>query len=72
MPSAGGKEPVWQLAHWFVTTTCVWFHLLGFQPLVLWQAMQFVAPTGMCAAGLPVALLPLWQLLQLVAALKVL
>jgi hypothetical protein len=38
---------VWQLAHWFTTVTWVWFHLLGFQPVVLWQLMQLVAPTGM-------------------------
>ena len=46
--------------------------MVGFQPVVAWQLMQFVAPTGMWAAGLPVALLPLWQLLQLVATVNVL
>jgi len=34
----------------------------GFQAVVPWQAMQLVAPTGMCVAGLPVAPVPLWQL----------
>ena len=63
---------MWQVPHWLVTVTCVWLHLVGFQPLVLWQAKQLVPPTGMCTAGLPVAAAPLWQLLQLVAALKVL
>ena len=62
---------MWQVPHWLVTVTCVWLHLVGFQPLVLWQAKQLVPPTGMCTAGLPVAAEPLWQLLQLVAALKV-
>jgi hypothetical protein len=63
---------LWQLAHWFATGSWVWFHLVGFQPVVAWQLMQFVAPTGIWAAGLPVALLPLWQLAQLVAAVKLL
>lgn len=63
---------MWQLAHWLATGSCVWFHLVGFQPVVAWQLMQLVAPTGMWAAGFPVAALPLWQLLQLVATVKVL
>ena len=46
--------------------------MVGFQPVVAWQLMQFVAPTGMWTAGLPVALLPLWQLAQFVAAVKLL
>ena len=71
MPSAGGKLPVWQVPHWLATVTCVWFHLVGRQPAVLWHEKQLVPPTGMCTAGLPVAAAPLWQLLQLVAALKV-
>ena len=69
-PSAGGKAPLWQLAHCAVTGSCVWFQRLGFQPLVAWQLAQLVAPTGMWAAGLPVAALPLWQLVQLVAVVK--
>ena len=72
MLPAGGKAPLWQLAHWLLTVTWLWFHLLGFQLLVLWQLMQLVAATGMCTAGLPVAPLPLWQLEQLVATVKVL
>jgi hypothetical protein len=49
-------------------------HLVGFQPagLTPWQAKQLVEPVGMCAAGLAVAVVPLWQLAQLVAALNVL
>ena len=35
-----------------------------------WQLAQLVLPTGMWVAPLPVAPLPLWQLVQLVAALK--
>ena len=35
---------MWQLAHCAVTTTWVWFHLVGFQPLVPWQLKQFVEP----------------------------
>ncbi len=53
-----------------VTVTWVWFQLLGFQLLVLWQLRQLVEPTGMCVPDLPVAALPLWQLAQLVAAVK--
>ena len=70
LPSAGWKAPLWQLAHCAVTVTCVWFHRLGFQVLgdLLWQLMQLVLPTGMCVAGLPEAVVPLWQLAQLVAA----
>ena len=70
MPSAGGKAPLWQLPHWPVTGNWVWFHLVGFQPVVAWQVAQLVAPTGIWVAVLPVALLPLWQLAQLVAAVN--
>ena len=38
--------------------------------MVLWQLMQLVADTGTCVPGLPVAALPLWQVLQLVAVVK--
>jgi hypothetical protein len=48
------------------TGICVWFHLVGFQPVTLWQLMQFTA-VGMCVPALPVAALPLWQLAQFVA-----
>ena len=56
-----------------VTGTWVWLKRLGRQPIWVgeWQAKQLVAPTGMCDTGLPVAALPLWQLAQLVAAVKV-
>jgi hypothetical protein len=37
----------------------------------LWQLKQLVLPTGTCVTGLPVAVLPLWQLAQLVLLLKV-
>ena len=70
--SAGGNAPLWQLAHWLLTVTCVWFHFDGTQPLTLWQLAQLAAPTGMWVEFLPVALLPLWQLEQLVAAVNVL
>ena len=63
---------MWQVLHCAVTTTWVWLKRLGFQLLVAWQLMQLVAATGMCVAFLPVAALPLWQLLPLGAALKVL
>jgi hypothetical protein len=73
LASAGGKAPLWQLEHWFVTVTCVWFHFDGTHPVTLWQLAQLVAPTGMWLPGLPVTPpLPLWQPAQLVAALKVL
>src|SRR6185369_2300460 len=68
--SLAGVQAVWQLAHWLVTASCVWFQRLGFHAVVLWQAMQFVVPPGMWVALLPVAPLPLWQLAQLVAAVK--
>jgi len=72
LPSAGGKAPLWQVAHWAVTVTCVWLKRLGFQPVVAWQLAQLVAPTGMWVLALPVAAVPLWQLAQLVALVKVL
>jgi hypothetical protein len=57
-PLAGGKPPVWHVAHWLATGACEWFHRVGFQPVVAWQLMQF-ALVGKCAAVLPVAELPL-------------
>ena len=50
---------MWQLAHWAVTVTWVWFHFVGVQPDTLWQLKQLVLPTGMCVPGLPVVGLPL-------------
>src|SRR5512140_1852943 len=74
LPSAGGYAPLWQVEHCAVTVTCVWFHFVGFHcaGLTLWQLKQFVPAVGMCVADSPVAVLPLWQLAQLVVALKVL
>ncbi len=59
---------MWQDAHCAVTATCVWFHLVGVQPVTLWQLKQFVEPTGTWVPDLPVVGLPLWQDAQLVAA----
>jgi hypothetical protein len=42
---------------------------VGFQEDVLWQLTQLTV-VGMCWAFLPAALLPLWQLVQLVADVK--
>ena len=70
-PSAGGLAPLWQLEHWLATAVWVWFHLVGVQPVTLWQLPQ-LALVGMCWAFLGVAVLPLWQDAQLVAAVKVL
>ena len=72
LPSAGGKLPVWQVAHFAVTGTWVWSKRLGFQLEAEWQLAQLVLPTGMCEAALPVAPLPVWHLAQSVAALKLL
>jgi hypothetical protein len=69
LPSAGGYPPLWQVAHWLATGIWLWFHLVGFQPLVLWQLAQ-LTEVGMCEPVLPVAALPLWQLEQLVAAVN--
>jgi hypothetical protein len=44
--------------------------VLGLKLLVLWQVMQLVEPVGMWLADLPLAVEPLWQLAQLVAAVK--
>ena len=70
LPWAGGRLPVWQLAHCAATAVWVWFQLLGLKLVVEWQRKQLVDPTGTWLAGLPLALLPLWQMAQLVAALK--
>ena len=61
---------MWQLTHWAVTLTWVWFHFDGVQPLTLWQLKQPVEPTGMCVADLPVAAVPLWHDAQFVVALN--
>ena len=58
LPSAGGNAPLWQVEHWLVTGVWLWFHLVGFQPVTLWQLTQFTE-VGMCAGVLPVAALPL-------------
>ena len=70
LPSAGGKPPLWQLVHWLVTATCVWFQAVGRQALKdRWQLSQAaLALTGMCCALLPVAREPLWQVAQVPAA----
>ena len=44
--------------------------LEGFQFLVPWHEAQLTEPTGMWSLFLPVAPLPVWQVVQLVAALK--
>ena len=61
--------PLWQVAHWAVTTCCVWFQVDGVHAFTVWQAMQF-AVVGRWLAFLPLAVLPLWQLAQLVAGVK--
>ena len=62
---------MWQLAHWAITTCWLWFHRLGFHALTRWQLMQLTL-VGMWPAPLPVTPpVPLWQLAQLVAAVKV-
>jgi hypothetical protein len=45
----------------------VWLKVAGFQALVLWQ-LSHAAAVGICVPGLPVAVLPLWQLAQLPGA----
>ena len=52
-----------------MTGCCEWFHLVGFQEVVLWQLTQFTV-VGMCWAFLPEAAEPLWQLEQTVALVK--
>jgi uncharacterized membrane protein YvlD (DUF360 family) len=51
----------------------VWVHLVGFQPagLTLWQLKQAVLPVGMWVVGFGVAVVPSWQVTQLVAAVNV-
>lgn len=68
-PLAGGKPPVWQLAHLPATGAWLWFQVLGFHPAVVWQLVQ-LRLVWMCVVDFPLALLPLWQLAQLVALVK--
>ena len=48
--------------------TIVWFIVVALAQLDCerWQPSHFVGPvvTGMCVAGLPLAVLPLWQVSQ--------
>ena len=63
----------WQLAQPVTTGTLVW-NLAGSQlvpKVVLWQVVQLAVVT-MWLASLPVAAVPLWQLAQLVATVKLL
>jgi hypothetical protein len=48
--------------------------LVGVHPagLTLWQEKQLVLPVGMWLAERPLAVVPLWQLVQFVDALNVL
>jgi hypothetical protein len=55
--------------HWLVTGIWLWFHLVGFHAVVLWQLTQLTV-VGIWVAILPLAALPLWQVVQLVAAVK--
>ena len=62
----GGRSAAWQIEHWvWANGISVWSTRAGLtcQLKVLWQAAQFVV-VGMWSAGLPVAMLPLWQLKQ--------
>ena len=69
MPVAGGKPPLWQVEHWLVTLCWVWFHLVGFQEVVLWQLTQ-LSVVGICWVFLPEAAEPLWQEEHTVALVK--
>jgi hypothetical protein len=52
-----------------LTAIWVWFQEVGFQAVVVWQAVQFRV-LGIWDPGFPVAELPLWQDAQFVAAVK--
>jgi hypothetical protein len=58
-PSAGGLAPEWHVAHCPLTTNWLWFHSVGFQPVVLWHVVHVAFPIGICVLGRPVAVLPL-------------
>ena len=60
----------WQLAHPVATDTLAW-NLDGNHEGYLWQVPQF-AVVGIWLLFLPVALVPLWQLVQVVAVVNVL
>ena len=59
---------MWQVAHCAVTVTWVCVHLVGVQPVTLWQLKQLLLPTGMWALDKPSAALPLWHELDVVDA----
>jgi hypothetical protein len=54
-----------------VTVTCVWLNFVGVQAVTEWQLKQ-PAVVGTWLDALPVAVLPLWQVEQFVAAVNVL
>ena len=71
LPTAGGKLPLWQLAQLVVTVTFA-CNLAGAQVVkLLWQVPQVLRVVGMWLLALPVAVEPLWQVEQLVAAVNV-
>jgi hypothetical protein len=41
----------------------VWLNVAGFQAPIVWQ-VSHTAAVGICVAGLPVAVVPLWQVAQ--------
>jgi hypothetical protein len=43
--------------------TPAWLNVAGFQAPVLWQ-VSHEAVVGICVAGLPAAVVPLWQVVQ--------
>jgi hypothetical protein len=55
--------------HWLVTGIWLWFHLVGFHAVVLWQLTQLTV-VGIWVASFPEADVPLWQLEQFVDALN--
>ena len=62
LPTAGGREPVWQLEQ--VAVVSLWLKVAGVQPVGLWQSSQTLL-VEKCVPLLPVAVVPLWQLEQL-------
>ncbi|MFH1819754.1 MAG: hypothetical protein ABIK08_08880 [Pseudomonadota bacterium] len=48
--------------------TPLWLKLAGTQAAVLWQLSQ-AAVVGICVVGLPLAMLPLWQVAQVPGAI---
>jgi hypothetical protein len=60
---------LWQLEQLVAALNALWSTFAPSHEVVLWQATQ-LAVVGTCTVGLPLACVPLWQVVQVVADVK--